>query len=183
MMKIGKILFGVSALFLANGMMAQSKLDAKQGLDVNKQLQYCHTQVGRALEELKQKDGSYDFSMEPRNILKGDRQKGWNCRKATPEEWCDGFWPGILWMDYQNTRDEAVRKAAEGYTESLKGIAYRPCYDHDIGFLMFCSYGKGYEVNHSQDYKRPRCRTISAPMAVAITWQFMIPSMATLSRV
>ena len=153
MMKIGRILLGVSALFLANGMMAQSKLDAKQGLDVNKQLQYCHTQVGRALEELKQKDGSFDYTMEPRNILKGDKQKGWNCRKATPEEWCDGFWPGILWMDYQNTRDEAVRKAAEGYTESLKGIAYRPCYDHDIGFLMFCSYGKGYEVNHSQDYK------------------------------
>ena len=51
MMKIGKILFGVSALFLVNGMMAQSKLDAKQGLDVNKQLQYCHKQVGRALEE------------------------------------------------------------------------------------------------------------------------------------
>jgi len=153
MMKIGKILFGVSALFLANGMMAQSKLDVKQGLDVNKQLQYCHTQVGRALEELKQKDGSFDYTMEPRNILKGDKQKGWNCRKATPEEWCDGFWPGILWMDYQNTKDEAVRKAAEGYTESLKGIAYRPCYDHDIGFLMFCSYGKGYEVNHSQEYK------------------------------
>ena len=99
MMKIGKILFGVSALFLANGMMAQSKLDAKQGLDVNKQLQYCHKQVSRALAELKQKDGSFDYTMEPRNILKGDKQKGWNCRKATPEEWCDGFWPGILWMD------------------------------------------------------------------------------------
>lgn len=64
MMKLGKILFGVSALFLANGMMAQSKLDAKQGLDVNKQLQYCHTQVGRALEELKQKDGSFDYTMD-----------------------------------------------------------------------------------------------------------------------
>lgn len=63
MMKIGKILFGVSALFLANGMMAQSKLDAKQELDVNKQLQYCHKQVGRALEELKQKDGSFDYTM------------------------------------------------------------------------------------------------------------------------
>ena len=153
MMKIGKILLGISALFLANGMMAQSKLDAKQGLDVNKQLQYCHKQVGRALEELKQKDGSFDYTIEPRNILKGDKQKGWNCRKATAEEWCDGFWPGILWMDYQLFGDNAVRTAAEGYTNSLRDIAYRPCYDHDIGFLMFCSYGKGYEVNHSQDYK------------------------------
>ena len=152
-MKIGRMLFLVSALALSQVGMAHNDVDKGLSLDVDKQLQYCHKQVGRALAELRQKGGSYDFTMEPRNILNGDKQKGWNCRKATPEEWCDGFWPGILWMDYQNFRDEAVRKAAEGYTESLKGIAYRPCYDHDIGFLMFCSYGKGYEVSHSQDYK------------------------------
>ena len=154
-MKIRRILFCMATVAISQISMAQKVQTAAQvpTLDVDKQLQYCHKQVGRALDELRRKDGSYDFSMEPRNILKGDRQKGWNCRKATPEEWCDGFWPGILWMDYQNSRDEAVRKAAEGYTESLKGIAYRPCYDHDIGFLMFCSYGKGYEVNHSQAYK------------------------------
>ena len=159
-MKIGRILFLMSVFAFSQAGMANHQASDKNSaadkmwvLDVDKQLEYCHRQVGRALDELRQKDGSYDFSMEPRNILKGDRQKGWNCRKATPEEWCDGFWPGILWMDYQNTKDEAVRKAAEGYTESLKGIAYRPCYDHDIGFLMFCSYGKGYEVNHSQEYK------------------------------
>ena len=154
-MKIRRILFCMATVAISQISMAQKVQTAAlvPTLDVDKQLQYCHKQVKRALTELQQKDGSYDYTMEPRNILKGDKQKGWNCRKATPEEWCDGFWPGILWMDYQNTKDEAVRKAAEGYTESLKGIAYRPCYDHDIGFLMFCSYGKGYEVNHSQEYK------------------------------
>ena len=118
-MKIGRILFLMSALAFSQVEMAnrqasdkKSAVDKTWVLDVDKQLEYCHKQVGRALDELRQKDGSYDFSMEPRNILKGDRQKGWNCRKATPEEWCDGFWPGILWMDYQNTKDEAVRKAA-----------------------------------------------------------------------
>ena len=154
-MKIRRILFCMATVAISQISMAQKAPTAMKvpALDVDKQLQYCHKQVKHALAELQQKDGSFDYTMEPRNILKGDKQKGWNCRKATPEEWCDGFWPGILWMDYQNTKDEAVRKAAEGYTESLKGIAYRPCYDHDIGFLMFCSYGKGYEVNHSQDYK------------------------------
>ena len=154
-MKIRRILFCMAMVAISQISMAQKVQTAAQvpALDVDKQLQYCHKQVKRALTELQQKDGSYDYTMEPRNILKGDKQKGWNCRKATAEEWCDGFWPGILWMDYRNTKDEAVRKAAEGYTESLKGIAYRPCYDHDIGFLMFCSYGKGYEVNHSQEYK------------------------------
>lgn len=126
-MKIGRILFLMSALAFSQAGKANHQASDKNSaadkmwvLDVDKQLEYCHKQVGRALDELRQKDGSYDFSMEPRNILKGDRQKGWNCRKATPEEWCDGFWPGILWMDYQNIKDEAVRKAAEGYTESLK---------------------------------------------------------------
>ena len=154
-MKIRRILFCMAMVAISQISMAQKVQTAAQvpTLDVDKQLQYCHKQVKCALTELQQKDGSYDYTMEPRNILKGDKQKGWNCRKATAEEWCDGFWPGILWMDYRNTKDEAVRKAAEGYTESLKGIAYRPCYDHDIGFLMFCSYGKGYEVNHSQEYK------------------------------
>ena len=154
-MKIRRILFCMAMVAISQISMAQKVQTAAQvpTLDVDKQLQYCHKQVKCALAELQQKDGSYDYTMEPRNILKGDKQKGWNCRKATAEEWCDGFWPGILWMDYRNTKDEAVRKAAEGYTESLKGIAYRPCYDHDIGFLMFCSYGKGYEVNHSQEYK------------------------------
>lgn len=120
-------------------------VDARK-LDVDKQLDYCDSQIHRALKELRQGDGSYDYSMEPRNILSTDRQAGWNCRKASAEEWCSGFWPGILWMDYSFSKDGAVRKAAEGYTEALRDIAYRPIFDHDIGFLMFCSYGKGYDA-------------------------------------
>lgn len=124
-----------------------------QTLNVDREIKYCNRQVHRALDELRHKDGTYDFTMQPRNILNGDRQKGWNCRPAKAEEWCGGFWPGILWMSYQTSGDESVRRAAEGYTESLRSIAYQPCYDHDIGFLMFCSYGKGYEVNRSKVYK------------------------------
>ena len=154
-MKIRRILFCMATIAISQISIAQKVQTAAQvpALDVDKQLQYCHKQVKRALAELQQKDGSFDYTMEPRNILKGDKQKGWNCRKMD-RDWCSGFWPGILWMDYQNTKDEAMKKVAEGYTESLNGIAYRPCHDHDIGFLMFCSYGKGYEVNHSPEYKK-----------------------------
>ena len=88
-MKIGRILFFVSALLLANGSVMQASSSEKQkkeaaktevnedvpALDVDKQLQYCHKQVTRALAELKRKDGSYDYTMEPRNILKDDKQK------------------------------------------------------------------------------------------------------------
>ena len=112
-MKIRRILFCMAMVAISQISMTQKEQTNTKikTIKVDKQLQYCHKQVKRALAELQQKDGSYDYTMEPRNILKGDKQKGWNCRKATAEEWCDGFWPGILWMDYRNTKDEAVRKA------------------------------------------------------------------------
>lgn len=141
-------------LFLALTAFAVTVNVTAQTLDVDKQLDYCDKQIHRALNELRQEDGTYNYRMEPRNILKDDKQKGWNCREARPEEWCDGFWPGILWMDYSLKGDPDIKKAAEGYTEVLNDIAYRPCYDHDIGFLMFCSYGKGFEQTHREDYKR-----------------------------
>ena len=99
-------------------------------------------------------DGTLDCTMEPRNILHGDKQKAWNCRKATAEEWCSGFWPGILWMDYSYTHDSIVAQAAEGYTAALKSCVYRSVYDHDLGFITFCSFGKGYEQNHNATYRQ-----------------------------
>ena len=75
-MKIGRILFLMSALAFSQAGMANHQASDKNSaadkmwvLDVDKQLEYCHKQVGRALDELRQKDGSYDFLMEPRNIL------------------------------------------------------------------------------------------------------------------
>lgn len=121
-----------------------------QTLDADRQLKYCSSQVDRALKLLQ----PYDFKMEPRNILATDRQEGWNCRKAVAEEWCSGFWPGILWMDYAYTGDKEVRKAAEGYTGALAYLAGRPVYDHDLGFIIINSFMKGYEQTKDEAYKK-----------------------------
>ena len=120
--------------------------------DVKKEIGYCTEQINRAMDSLKQADGSYDYTMEPRNIL-GEETK-WNCRKACAEEWCSGFWPGILWMDYGVTKDENVRQQAEGFTESLAVLTQKPAFDHDLGFLVLSSYGKGYEQTGNEDYKK-----------------------------
>lgn len=126
---------------------------AQPQFDVDKTLDYCHGQVKRALTEL-HAGGHYDYHSEPRNILSTDRQKGWNVRPACPEEWCSGFWPGVLWMDYMATGDSTLLVPAYGYTETLHDFAYRPIFDHDLGFLMMCSYGKGYEATGREDYRR-----------------------------
>lgn len=119
-----------------------------QNFSAAKELEYCHGQLRKALNAL----APYDYAMEPRNILSG--QTHWNCRRATSEEWCSGFWPGILWMDYSITGDHAVRKAAEGYTASLEFLSRQPVYDHDLGFLVISSFLKGYETTGDKQYKR-----------------------------
>lgn len=127
---------------------------ADSSFQVEQQLQRCHQKVRQALHDLQKADGTLDYTMEPRNILHGDKQKAWNCRKATAEEWCSGFWSGILWMDYGYSHDSIVGQAAEGYTAALRSCVYRPVYDHDLGFIIFCSFGKGYELNHNALYRQ-----------------------------
>lgn len=114
-------------------------------------LKYCATQTEWSLNELK-KDSAIDYTMMPRNILNGESK--WNCRKATKDEWTAGFWPGVLWYDYEYTQDESIKSEAEKFSSSLKFLSETPAYDHDLGFLIFCSYGNGYRLTGNTEYKK-----------------------------
>ncbi|ANW95349.1 glucuronyl hydrolase [Wenyingzhuangia fucanilytica] len=85
----------------------------------------------------------------PRNITKG--KKNWNF--VGYRDWCSGFYPGVLWYAYEYSKDEEIRKGAEAFTASLKDIAYTPADNHDIGFMMYCSYGNGYRLTGNEEYK------------------------------
>ena len=143
------ILFLLTLTMLAFSSCNHSKQQSEPlSFDVDSCLDYCHQQVQKALEALQ----PYDFTIEPRNIQEGETT--WNCRKATAQEWCSGFWSGILWMDYAYSKDETVRKAAEGYTEAIVPIINSPVYDHDLGFITINSFLKGYEVTKNERYKQ-----------------------------
>lgn len=144
-MKIKTLLCGIGIMALSSCAGEKAKK-----LDVDKALAYCDVQVHRALAELG-KNGEADYSMQPRNILSGE--KFWNCRKVAKEEWTGGFWPGVLWYDYEATQNDTIRVLAEKYTESLKLFSEIPAYDHDLGFLVFCSYGNGYRLTHNPTYR------------------------------
>lgn len=120
-------------------------------LDVNKALDYCAEQTQRTLAELKT-DSGIDYTMMPRNIMADEQH--WNCRKATKEEWCAGFWPGVLWYDYEYTKDKQIQEEAKKFTNSLEFLSRTSAYDHDLGFLVFCSYGNGYRLTKDPAYKK-----------------------------
>ncbi len=124
-------------------------------VDVDRDLAYCHRQVARALEGLK-KNGGWDYAQMPRNILAADLEQGrtqWNCRPATPEEWCGGFWPGVLWYDYEYSGEAYIGRQARNYTASLGYLADREPYDHDLGFLVYCSFGNGMRLVPDAAYR------------------------------
>ncbi len=118
-----------------------------------KSLDYCAAQIDRTLEELRPAD--YDSTL--RNIAPGESR--WNLRPVAKEEWTAGFWPGLLWYDYEYTGDEAVRTEAERYTRRLAFLAEPPAYDHDLGFLIFCSYGNAYRLTGDDTYRQVILRT------------------------
>lgn len=116
----------------------------------DKAITYCSRQTLRSLSQLS--NGIIDYTMMPRNMALTDTV--WNLRKNSPEEWCNGFWPGILWYAYEASGDDKIRSYAEKYTESLEFLSQRPAFDHDLGFLIFCSYGNGYRLTKNPKYRQ-----------------------------
>lgn len=125
---------------------------AETELDIDGDLAYCNAQIHRTLDELRGNSDTIDYTMMPRN-MEGDATC-WHCRKADKEEWCGGFWPGILWYNYEATGDTTIRKEAEKFTASLEFLSKIPAFDHDLGFLMFCSYGNGYRLTRDPHYRQ-----------------------------
>lgn len=146
--KIGLVLV-ICAGFVA----CQSKDDTAF---VDDALKYCATQTERTLLELKG-DSTPDYTMMPRNVLQGENK--WNLRKAAREEWTSGFWSGVLWYDYEATGDPVIKQQAEHYTESLKFLSESSAFDHDLGFLVYLSYGNAYRLTSNPAYKSVLLRT------------------------
>ena len=66
--------------------------------------------------------------------------------------WTSGFFPGSLWLLYEHTGDNELRQYAEHFTSRLESLKdYTGT--HDLGFMVFCSYGNGYRLTGNEEYK------------------------------
>jgi hypothetical protein len=66
--------------------------------------------------------------------------------------WTCGFFPGMLWHLYEYSKNKQVKKYAELFSARLDGLQYATN-THDIGFIIYCSFGNGYRLTGSSDYK------------------------------
>ena len=87
-------------------------------------------------------------SLMPRNF---DPAKG-KAEHSDTKWWCSGFFPGTLLYIYEYTKDPAILAMAEKRLAILEKEKYFTG-NHDLGFMMFCSFGNAYRITGKPAYK------------------------------
>lgn len=66
--------------------------------------------------------------------------------------WCSGFYPGTLLYLYEYSRDTAIMTEA---VKRLSILEKEKTYtgNHDLGFMMYCSFGNAYRLTGNALYK------------------------------
>ncbi|MCT4601434.1 MAG: glycoside hydrolase family 88 protein [Marinifilum sp.] len=113
-------------------------------LDVNTLIKDCESQLNKATPKIT------DLSKHPRFIETNKTE--WEQVPNDKLIWTSGFYPGILWYMYDITgnkkwKNEAIKRTE--VFEDFKNITEH----HDIGFMMFPAYGKGFQIGNKHEYK------------------------------
>ena len=67
-------------------------------------------------------------------------------------QWTSGFFAGTLWYMYQETHDSTWRALAEKWTAGMEP-AKTMTGTHDLGFMIFDSFGHGYRLTGNEHYR------------------------------
>ncbi len=67
-------------------------------------------------------------------------------------DWTTGFFPGSLWLAAESLKDKALEAKAVEWTNRLEPLQYFTQH-HDLGFMMYCSYGNAYRLTGNKAYR------------------------------
>lgn len=68
------------------------------------------------------------------------------------KDWTSGFFSGMLWYMYELTKDPEWLEPAKEFTQKLAPQQFNTG-THDLGFMVYCSYGNGYRLTGDTSYK------------------------------
>jgi unsaturated chondroitin disaccharide hydrolase len=66
--------------------------------------------------------------------------------------WTSGFFPGSLWYLYEYSKDEKIKDAAMQMTSRVEKEKNNTG-THDLGFMLYCSFGNGFRLTGEESYK------------------------------
>jgi rhamnogalacturonyl hydrolase YesR len=134
-----KLLELVLLLFIVVSCGNQKQDLTKKSLDeqIAEQLNYAVTLTAS------KKDTVFIF---PRTIENGE------LKLVRSRDWTSGFFAGNLWMMYELSGDENWKSRALEYTLPMEKEQWNGG-THDMGFKMFCSFGKAYQHTGNAGYR------------------------------
>ncbi len=115
----------------------------KETFDSRPYLEVAEEQVVRTLEHFG------DSICYPGSIPPGDEH--WECTRIY--SWTSGFFPGLLWQLYDYTGEDRWKGAARRWTLPLEPLSRWEETNHDMGFRIFCSFGKAFRLTGDPYYK------------------------------
>ncbi len=72
-------------------------------------------------------------------------------KKLSSSDWTSGFFSGSLWQIYQLTGNEEFKQKAKDWTAFMEKEKNNSG-THDIGFMIFSSYGKAWQITGNKNY-------------------------------
>ena len=142
----------------------------------NKHFNYLENQASITLQTIP----SSGDSILPRNVNNG--RKTW--RYVPYQDWTSGFWPGTLWYLYEATKSEKWKLEADRFSRVLTPLSMMPAIDHDLGFMIFNSFGNGYRLTGNPEYKSIILRTadtlatlFNPNVGTILSWPRPVPNM------
>ncbi len=73
-------------------------------------------------------------------------------KSTSTRSWTSGFYPGTLLYIYENTGDPEILAEAERHLAILEKEKHFTGH-HDLGFMMFCSFGNAFRILGKPEYK------------------------------
>ncbi|MCD7973073.1 MAG: glycoside hydrolase family 88 protein [Candidatus Azobacteroides sp.] len=110
------------------------------------------------------------------NKIPRNSYKDGTIRTVGIESWVSGFYGGSLWYIYELTGDNTWLEPAKHWTEILEPIQH---YEgiHDIGFMIYCSYGNGFRLTHNESYlpvlrqtSETLCKRFNPAVGTLLSW-------------
>lgn len=89
---------------------------------------------------------------EGKSVMPHSMRKDGTPSKGSIYLWTAGFFPGTLWYLSDYTNDKSLQDSALVYTQKMEPVKTFTG-NHDIGFMMYCSYGNANTFAPKADYK------------------------------
>nr|WP_214225920.1 glycoside hydrolase family 88 protein [Pedobacter sp. B4-66] len=136
-----KLLIAVCFLLINNGMLSAQNKSGKMSQLIDEQFKFADQQYKVLAKNV------------PADVMpKTYYEKTGKVETSDTKWWCSGFFPGTLLYIYEYTKDEEILKEAKARLAILEKEKHYTG-NHDLGFMMYCSFGNAYRIFKDPSYK------------------------------